>query len=164
MLTHSVLTLFTSGNTFSPACMWLITGSSWTVFSEHSLSQSSTEHSVDRPKCTRESTFSSFRSHIKNVHKKKHQTATPPQPVSAVPSLIHCLWHRIAAFISLNLCHIPSLLPLPLQTPHFWTWWVKGHENNKSICSQRSATQLRELWRGLSLSVVLHDLACNSFL
>lgn len=91
MLTHSVLTLFTSGNTFSPACMWLITGSSWTVFSEHSLSQSSTEHSVDRPKCTRESTFSSFRSHIKNVHKKKHQTATPPRPVSAVPSLIHCL-------------------------------------------------------------------------
>lgn len=70
MLTQSVLTLFTSGNTFSLACMWLITGSSWTVFSEHSLSQSSTEHSVDRPKCTHESTFSSFRSHIKNVHKK----------------------------------------------------------------------------------------------
>lgn len=59
-----------------------------------------------------------------------------------------------------------SLLPTSLDPPPSVSEpdESKVRKTTSQYAAKRSAMQLRELWRGLSLSVALRDLACNSFL
>lgn len=83
------------------------------------------------------------------------------------PSLIHCFKHWLGAFISLNLPHALALslaLAYFSRPPDSEPDESKVRKTTSQYAAKRSAVQLRELWRGLSLSVALRDLACNSFL
>lgn len=84
------------------------------------------------------------------------------------PSLIHCYNHRVGAFSRLNLPHLLSLPLSPSPTspdpPVSKPDESKVRKTTSQYAAKRSAMPLRELWRGLSLSVALRDLACNSFL